>query len=155
MAAIDIVLLVLLALLILRAFLRGFVGEVFSLASVSLGVIGAVFFFKNGALFLRAFLLPGVPLVPEILAFIIIFLAVFILGKILEHLVRDIITKLGLEGLDRFLGFILGVVEGIALIALLLIFIGIQPLFDPSALLARSIFARLLLPLIGIVHVYV
>jgi membrane protein required for colicin V production len=154
MTTIDVVLLVVAGLLTLRAFLRGFTGEIFSVASLTLGIFAAVFFFKNGAAFLR-FFMPDVPLVPEILSFLVIFLAVFITGKILEHVVKDIVNKLGLNGLDRFLGLILGIAEGIVVIALVLVFISIQPLFNSAPLLGESVLARLILPLIGIARNYV
>jgi membrane protein required for colicin V production len=155
MTAFDVVLLAVAGLLILRAFLRGFTGEIFSIASLTLGIFAALFFFKNGAAFLRILFLPGVPLVPEILSFLVIFLAVFITGKILEHVVKDIVNRLGLNGLDRFLGLILGLAEGIVVIALVLVFISIQPLFTSAALLEGSVLARLVIPLIGIARGYV
>jgi membrane protein required for colicin V production len=155
MSAIDVVFLVLFGLLTLRASLRGFTGEIFSLASFALGLVAAIFFFKAGAAFLRTMILKDIPILPEIMAFIILFIIVFIVGKILERIVKDIMDRLKLGGLNSFLGFILGMVEGIALIALILVVLSIQPLFDPQPLFAESIFARLMLPLIGIAYVYV
>jgi membrane protein required for colicin V production len=154
-AAIDVVFLAVLALLTLRAFLRGFTGEIFSIASLTLGIFSAVFFFKNGAVFLRTLFFPGLPLVPEVLSFIILFLSVFVLGKILERIVKDIVNRLKLGALDSFLGFLLGIAEGIAVIALILIFITVQPLFNAGPLLGESLAARILLPLIGIARTYV
>ena len=52
-AVIDIVLLVLIALLVIRGFARGFVSEFFSLGAPVLGVLGAFLFYKNGGEFLR------------------------------------------------------------------------------------------------------
>jgi membrane protein required for colicin V production len=155
MSAMDVVFLVLFGLLTLRAFLRGFTGEIFSLASFALGLVAAIFFFKTGAVFLRTLILKDIPLVPEIMSFVILFLIVFIIGKILERMVKDIVDRLKLGGLNSFLGFILGMVEGIARRALILVVLSIQPLFNPLPLFAESIIARLMLPLIGIANVYV
>jgi membrane protein required for colicin V production len=155
MQVIDIVFLCLAGLLILRCFLKGFTGEIISLASFALGIIGAVFFFKAGANFIRTMILSGVAILPEILAFLAIFLIVFIAGKIIDHIVKDIINRLHLDGLNRILGLVLGLLEAIALISIILLLICIQPLFNPEPLLAQSLFARLLLPLIGLAREWV
>jgi membrane protein required for colicin V production len=149
LSSIDLVFIILLGLLTLRGFLKGFTGEFFSIASLALGLISAVFFFKNGAVFLRARYFQNLALLPEILAFFGIFLIVFIAGKILEHIIKDIISRLNLDKLDKVLGLALGLAEAIALISLVLLLLTIQPLFDSSSLLEGSIFARVFLPLIG------
>lgn len=158
MPVIDIVFLALIGLLTLRCFLKGFSGEIIALASFALGITGAVFFFRAGAAFFRTNplfkgIFSGIPALPEILAFIAIFVIVFIAGKIIDHILADIIRRLYLNGLNRFLGFILGLVEGVALVSLILILLTLQPLFDPVPLLSQSIFARLLFPLIGDINV--
>ena len=158
MPVIDIVFLALIGLLTLRCFLKGFSGEIIALASFALGITGAVLFFRAGAAFFRTSpmfkgVFSGVPALPEILAFTAIFVIVFIAGKILDHILADIIRRLHLNGLNRILGIVLGLVEGVALVSLILILVSIQPLFDPIPLLGESMFARLLFPLIGDINV--
>ena len=148
MSLIDIVFLVLLGLLTLRCFLKGFTGEIIALASLAFGITAAVVFFRPGAAFIRTMALSDVAAVPEILAFAGIFIVVFIAGKILDRIIKDIIERLHLDGLNRFLGFVLGFVEGVALIAVIVAVLWVQPLFDSASLLGKSFFARLLLPLI-------
>ncbi|GHV84648.1 hypothetical protein AGMMS50230_02560 [Spirochaetia bacterium] len=152
LSVMDIIFFVLLALLTLRGFLKGLTGELFSITSLAFGLIAAVFFFNNGAAFLRERYL-NVVLLPEILAFFGIFLLIFLAGKILEHIVKDIIKRLKLDKLDKALGLIFGLAEAFALIVLVLLFMVIQPLFDPASLLGQSLFARLLLPFIGVFRV--
>jgi membrane protein required for colicin V production len=142
--------LALVALLTLRCLLKGFTGEIIALASVALGLTGAIFFFKAGAAFIRQRALADVAFLPEIIAFAAIFIIVFVAGKLLDFIIKDIINRLNLGGLDRFLGLFLGLLEGLALVSLILLLLSVQPLFDPAALLSRSVFARLLLPLIGL-----
>ncbi|MDR1306218.1 MAG: CvpA family protein [Treponema sp.] len=146
---IDLVFIILLGLLTLRGFLKGFTGEFFSIASLVLGILAAVLLFKNGAAFLRDRYFQNLSLVPEILAFLAIFLAVFFLGKVLEHIVKDIITRLNLDRLDRGLGLFLGAAEACALIVLVVFVLLIQPLFDPRQFLEKSFFVRFLAPIIG------
>jgi len=152
MQTLDLIFVILMGLLVLRGFLKGFTGEFFSLASVTLGVIIAVLFFKNGAAFIRSRYLQ-MDILPEIIAFLAIFLVVFIAGKILEHIIKDIIERLNLHTLDKVLGLFLGLAEGFALIIVVLFVLLKQPLFDPINLLINSFFARLLLPFLGVGYV--
>jgi membrane protein required for colicin V production len=144
----DWIFLALVALLVLRGFLKGFTGEFFSIASLALALIASAFLFKNGAAFLRARYLQ-MALLPEILSFVIIFLVVFIAGKIIERIVTDIIDRLNLETLDKVLGIVLGLAEGVALVVLAIFVLHIQPLFNAKPLLETSLFVRVFLPFIG------
>jgi membrane protein required for colicin V production len=146
----DIILGSLMLILIIRCALRGFIEEMMSMASLVLGVLAAVFFHKNGARFItQRFHITGLP--AEILAFGALFLTVFIAVKLLEYVLRDIVLRVNLGGVDRFLGILFGIAEGMVLAALIVFLLRLQPLFDPSSLLRDSLFARLLLPLAGMV----
>lgn len=148
LAVIDIVFLVLVCLLVLRGGIRGFIREFLSWPTLALGVLGAVFFYRNGALFIERRFLPGMKVLPEILAFIGIFFIIFLAFKILEKILRDIVEGIHLGGLDRALGVVFGLLEGVALTAFVFFLLVVQPLFDPSAILGSSVFANILLPLI-------
>jgi membrane protein required for colicin V production len=148
LAVIDIVFLVLTALLILRGGIRGFIREFLSWPTLALGILAAVFFYKNGAIFIERQFLPGMKVLPEILAFVGIFVIIFLAFKVLEKILRDIVEGISLEGVDRALGAVFGLLEGAALTAFVLFLLVIQPLFDPSAILGSSVFANILLPLI-------
>jgi membrane protein required for colicin V production len=78
-----------------------------------------------------------------------LFLVTFVLVKILERILKDIAERVKLGGIDRALGLALGLLEGLLVVSAALFVLSIQPLFDPSALLEGSIFARILLPLVG------
>jgi membrane protein required for colicin V production len=147
-AVIDIVFIALAIILTIRCALRGFIGELMSMASVALGLLAALFFYKNGGLFIEEKFMPGMKIIPRILAFIALFLIVFVVIKILEGILKDIIERIRLGGADRFLGVIFGLVEGVIVISLVLFVLTIQPLFDPAPVLRNSFFAKILLPLI-------
>ena len=148
LSAVDIVFFALIFLLTLRGFLRGLSGEVFSIASLSLALVAGALFFRAGASFVRERYL-DTAILPELLAFAVIFLSVFIAAKLVERIVKDIIERLHLASLDRALGLLFGLAKSLALVILVLAGLALQPLFDPAPLLARSLFARLLLPLTG------
>jgi membrane protein required for colicin V production len=134
-----------------------------TLASLVLGALCSLFLYRNGAALLRERGLeaamekiPGiiqkffpalVRNIPEILSFVLIFVVVFVLIKLVEYLLTDIVERINLGGVDRFLGFLFGLAEGIVVTSLLLLAFMLQPLFDAGPLLEGSFFADLLLPL--------
>ncbi|MCL2441379.1 MAG: CvpA family protein [Treponema sp.] len=145
---IDVVFVGLIGLFIIRCYLKGFVSEFLSLAGIVLGLLAALFLYKNGGEFIRNKFLPDMDIVPEVLAFIIIFVLIFIIVKVLEKMLIDIIDTVSLTKADGYIGIIFGLAEGIAVISLLLFLLRLQPLFDPDPLLSDSFFARILLPFI-------
>ena len=151
MSVIDIIFLALIALLMIRCYLKGIVSELLSMSAVVLGVLAAVFFYKNAALYLKENYWSGLSNpIPEILAFIALFTAVFFIVKILETLLKGIVKGVNLGGADKFLGLIFGFAEGIAVVGLILFFMQlIRPIYDTSLLLSDSFIAKMLLPLIA------
>lgn len=147
-AAIDIIFIVLILILVIRCALRGFIEELMSMASVVLGILGGIFLYRSGAAFIRERFL-DVKILPEILAFIALFLIFFMAVKFLEYLLQDIILRINLGGVDRVLGIFWGIGEGILLICVVLFLLSVQPLVDTAPLLEGSFFARLLLPLVA------
>ncbi|MDR3123540.1 MAG: CvpA family protein [Treponema sp.] len=147
MAVIDIMFLALIVLLIIRCGLRGLIKEVMSMASVALGLFAAVSFYRQGAAFVRTKILEDVAALPELIAFVSLLAIVFFAVKILEHILQDIISRIRLGGLDRALGLVFGLLEGLILARLILFALSIQPLFNPEALLEHSFFAKVLVPL--------
>jgi membrane protein required for colicin V production len=146
---IDIIFIFLAFLLVVRCSLRGFVAELMPIAAVVLGLLGSLYMYKNGGIFLREKFFPNLHTIPEILSFIAIFVIIFCAIKFLEHIIKDIIQRMGLDGGDRFLGFLFGFVEGLVLISLVIWIFTVQPLFDERPLLKRSIFAEHILPIIN------
>lgn len=147
-SVIDMVFLGLMGLFMIRCYIKGFISELLSMAAVVLGLLASLFFYKNGADYIRANYLPDLKVIPEILAFVILFIVVFIVVKLFEILLKGVIEGVRLKGADHFLGIVFGFAEGLAVISLILFLLRVQPLFDPSQLLSDSFFAKLLLPLI-------
>ena len=147
-AAVDIVFIVIIFIFALHCAVKGFVSEVMSLAAVILGILSAIFFFRSGAAFIRETFMPGIMALPEILAFIVIFFIVFAVIKLLETMLKTIIEGIHLGTLNRVLGFIFGVAEGVIVVCLLLFVIYVQPFADSARILNGSFFAELLLPFV-------
>lgn len=147
-AVIDIVFASLVVILVIRCFLKGFIEEFMSMAALVLGLIFAFIFFKPGALFLTERF--GVTVLPELASFSALFVIAFVVVKILEHILGDIIDRVNLTSVDRALGFVLGLVEGLLVVCFSLFVLSVQPLFDPAELLDGSLFARYLMPLVSL-----
>lgn len=147
-SVVDFVFAGLIGLFIIRCYLKGFVSELLSMAAIVLGLLAALYFYKNGAEYLRGRFWPDLRTVPEIIAFAALFVFVFLAIKLLEAMLKGIINGIRLSGADRFLGIVFGFAEGLAVVSLILFLLKIQPLFDSSQILSDSFFARLLLPMI-------
>jgi len=147
---IDMIILILIALMVIRGYVRGFLTEVFTWASLLLSLWAAVLLHPAGAEFIRGRIMENVEFIPEIMAFIAIFLIVMVLIKMLEHILRDVIMGAKLGGANKTLGAVFGLVEGLTLTALLLFVLSIQPLFDASSVIEGSTFAQILLPIIRV-----
>jgi membrane protein required for colicin V production len=142
----DIACAILILLIAVRAALRGFVEEVAGTASIILGALLAGLFFDEGAAFIRQRGIITVKIIPEVIAFAVIFIAVFVMIRLIEGILKDIVQRISLSPVDHLVGFFFGVAEALVLIVLVLIIINIQPLFDKNIVLDGSFFARLLLP---------
>jgi len=148
LAGIDVVFMVIIAISSLRCAARGFISELLSMAALIFGLLASLLFFRQGAVLVRGWFMPDVKVVPEIIAFIALFLIVYIIVKIVEITLKSIIEGIRLGGLDHLFGFLLGFVEGLIIVCLLLFLISIQPLVNPDSLLADSFLAKVLMPFI-------
>jgi len=148
LAVIDFVFLVIIAIFALRCALRGIVSELMSMAALVLGLLTAIFTFRKTAELIRGRFVPDVKALPEIISFVAVFLAVFAVIKIFETILKDIIDRIQLGGPDRFLGFFLGIAEGLVIVCLLLFLILVQPFVDSTLILEGSLLAKLLMPFI-------
>jgi len=148
---VDMIFLILITLMVIRGYVRGFITEVFTWASLLLSIWAAVLLHSAGADFIRGRgVMENVHHIPEILAFIAVFLIVMLLVKMLEHILRDVIMGAKLGGANKTFGAVFGLAEGLTLTALLLFILSIQPLFDATAIIEGSTLAQILLPLIRV-----
>ncbi|MDR2418773.1 MAG: CvpA family protein [Treponema sp.] len=145
----DIICTLLILLFVLRCSVRGFVKELMSMAATAFGLIVGAFFYKDVAAFIRTQIMPETKGVPEILGFIVLFVIVFAVVRIVCVMLKGILEQMNLVGVDRFLGAVFGLVEGLAVVSLILFLINIQPVIDREKILSGSIFAERLLPLVS------
>jgi membrane protein required for colicin V production len=143
---IDMVFIGLIVLMVVHGYVKGFIEELFSWASIILALWMGVLFYSAGGAFIRTKIMANVRVVPEVLAFVAIFIIVTFVLRILKTILKDVIQGARLETLDKVLGVIFGAIEGLAIATLILFVLRVQPLFDASNLLEGSFFADILLP---------
>jgi len=147
MSPLDWIFIIIVILLGLRCLARGFVAELMSFASWAIGLgLGLVLYKQAARLLIETY--PKVPL-PEAVSFIALFLIGFLLTRIIAQALGEGLEAANLEAIDKILGLVFGVFEGLVLVSLLLLLLDVmKPLVDTSGLLASSRFAQILLPII-------
>lgn len=146
LSGLDIVFLIIIVFAALRAGFRGFVREFMSMAAVVLGITVAVLFSGVAAIYVQPWI--GTGAWSQVVSFLGLFLLVYLLVKVFENALNRIIERINLESLDRALGFFLGILEGLLASFILLLVLQLQPVFDTRQMIAESLLAEYLLPLL-------
>ncbi len=135
--AFDIVSLVVILIMAVRAVFRGFIDEFLSMASVILGLAAALIFTDKVSVLVEKYI--HNTFWSPVVAFLLLFLAVYIVVKILENALNSIIEKVHLEKLDQSLGFFLGIIEGALIVVLIVFILEVQPLIAVDSLFDNSV----------------
>ena len=137
----DYAILAIVALSVLVGALRGFIKEVFSLAVWAAAFLVAWYFSADvAALMEDAVTLPSAR---TAMGFAGLFIAVLLVGGLINYLLGKLVQTTGLSGTDRLLGGVFGAARGLALVVALLLVCGYTPIpADPwwkdSALIQRT-----------------
>ena len=83
-----------------------------------------------------------VPYAANIIAFLLIFVVVFLIIKLVQMIVSKVFEWSILKSLDRTLGFIFGIVEGAAVVCLIIFLLTAQPFFPVENLLYDSFYVN-------------
>ena len=117
---VDFVFLCIILICIIVSTVKGFISELFGKASWILGLICAFIFYDEvGALF------TGVEsgLLRIVIGFSITFVVVFLIFELLDIIFSRLVENDILSSLNRALGFLLGVGEGVAIVSLAIHFL--------------------------------
>jgi membrane protein required for colicin V production len=129
LGAFDWVLLTLLAYSTIRAFLKGFLLEVFSLVGLVAGILLASWYCKAVAASLTHWITSFAT--AQIAAFLLIALGVMIMSGLVGRLLRSSASAIGLGFFDRLLGAGFGLVRGCLLgVALMMVLAAFGPRSD-------------------------
>ncbi len=148
-AGIDIVFGIVILFMGIRAAIRGFVRELLGTGAFILGVVVAMVFSGSAAGLIDQYMGPSIW--SQVIAFLALFLIVYLVVKIFESALNRLIERIHLDQLDHALGLFLGLIEGVVVVFVLLLLIQLQPFFAPESLIAGSLTARLLVPLMPFV----
>ncbi|MBR6297503.1 MAG: CvpA family protein [Treponema sp.] len=129
---------------IIMGVVKGFVDSVFDKAAPVLSVIASFLFYKPASALFEGVI--AKPIFRSLVAFLAIFVAVFLITKLVQAILSKFFENQVMGGLNRALGFLFGVAEGAAIIFFILFVISWQPFFDLSSVCERSFFYGLLSP---------
>ncbi len=150
MNPLDIICILLLLVFIVRGLIRGFVTEFSAIAAILSGVLIASFFSGIAASVLDQYLEPS--FWNQVIAFLSLFIVTYLIVKLFEAGLKSLIEKANLTNLNKALGVFLGLLEGFALIFIVIFILQLQPFIQTDTLIAESLFAPMLLPLFPYAH---
>jgi membrane protein required for colicin V production len=114
----DLLIVIVLVVSVISAFVKGFFVEVFSLAGVILGLFVAAANYGGFAVWILRVIHSREA--ANLIAFLLIVLAVMVVASIAGRLLRGLFRTVGLGIVDRLLGAAFGLVEGCVVVTLIL-----------------------------------
>ena len=119
MNALDWTIAVVLLVSVIAAFVRGLIRSLISLLGVAVGILAACWYTPVVARYFLRWM--RTLALAEIIAFVLILLAVYLVAALIGRLLRGAATAVGLGLLDRLAGAVFGFVRGVLLLAALLL----------------------------------
>lgn len=147
-AFIDVVFIVIMILCGIICASKGFIKEVFGKGAIVLGIWFAILFYKKLVPYVSKYI--NFKFLSIAVSFLLIFLVVYLVMMILRQLVSSFFENEIFTSLDKVLGFVFGILEGLAVVAVILIILSGQTWFDVSKLLDSSVIYRMLKGLIAV-----
>lgn len=142
----DYAILAVIAISVLVGALRGFIKEVFSMLVWAAAFLVAYHFAGDVAAMMENSV--TLPSARTAMGFTGLFVAVLLVGGLLNYLLGRLVVTTGLSGTDRLLGGVFGAVRGLALIVAVLLVAGFTPIpADPWWKASLSI--QRLMPLVN------
>lgn len=142
---IDFTILAIIGFSILISFFRGLIREAVSLGFWIVGLLVALKFATPVHLYLAQWI--GSPALRYLVAFMGLFLIVFIVGVVTNMIIHAMIKAAGLTFTDRILGIVFGFVRGTVVVAVMLLFVNAGTLRDTQAI-QQSMLAPQFMPLV-------
>lgn len=122
--------------------IKGFIDNVFGKIAFVAGIILAYLFYKDIATSLLKDV--KIPFAANVIAFLLIFVVTFLVIKIIQMIVAKVFEWSILKSLDRTLGFVFGIVEGVAVVCLVVFLLSSQPFFNTQPLFEGSFYYNII-----------
>ena len=135
-AVIDIIFIALIVVASVRGAFVGMIGELISIAALFISLLLSAVFYQDGAEWIQS--RSSLEDVAFIIAFTVIFLASYIIFKLLQKGIVYLINETPFESVDKLLGFFFGILEGILLCFLIVYLLNFQTFFDTSKIMKGS-----------------
>lgn len=125
MAVVDFIFLFVILIFSILIAIKGFIEEFSGKAALILGIVCAVSFNGPATVFFQ----DKIPYewLAKIVAFLSVFIVTFLVISLIGKLVSLLFQGKIMKGLDRTLGFFLGLVEGLLVVAFIYVLLTIQP----------------------------
>ncbi len=124
-AWIDIVIIALIALSAILSLFRGFVKEALALATWLIALWVAMTFYEPLSQVIAGWI--SLVSAQKITAFAVLFIAVLLMGAVINYLAGKLVSKTGLSGTDKMLGVVFGVARGGVIVTILVLLAGLTP----------------------------
>jgi len=121
----DLAIAIVIVLSVLIGIVRGFIGEVMSLASWIAATVAAFLFGGRVADLFGASI--DMPSARAALGYALVFIVVLLIGALITWLLRKAVKGSGLSGTDRMLGLVFGLVRGALVVVVLVLLAGLTP----------------------------
>ena len=144
-SVIDIIFAVILVIFAFTAWHRGFISEVLGKLCPVVSVLVAALFFGQLAPYVVK-LAPVPPALSAVVAFIFLFVATFIIIKILQTVLHGLTDAIDVLKVDKLLGLVLGALEGLLVVSAIMILFLCQSWFPA---LQRIVYDSLAWSLLG------
>lgn len=122
---VDYVILALIGISAIIGLFRGFIREVFSLATWVVAIWVGLTFSREFSGYLETAI--SIPSARMAASFAILFFVTLILGSLLGYLLGQLVSKSGLSGSDRFIGLVFGIARGMLVVSVLVLLAGLTP----------------------------
>jgi len=133
---IDIIFIVVILILGFTGLKKGFFTQIVTILGIIIGLFVAYFFSDDLSPLISKII--GIREWNNLIAFIIILAVIILFSQLLNKAVKESLNQIGAEGLDKILGFIFGLVQGLFICIGLTTLITIQPFFDPEPIFRDS-----------------
>ena len=141
-APVDICFLIIILIFAVLAMIKGLIKEFFGKMSVFGGLACAIIFSPKLTPFVENTIHNTI--ISAVLSFLLIFVVVFLIICIIQQRVDKLFSGEIMRGLDRILGFLLGVLEGLVVVLFIMVVMTVQPWFNIDNIVSGSLFFSVL-----------
>ena len=139
---IDVFFVIVILIFSLMALAKGLVNELFGKASVIVGFACAIFFYGKLSPYVNAYVKQLT--LSNVIAFLLIFILAYLVMKIIQHIVAKAFSTEIMHGLDKALGLLLGIIEGLFVVGFIIVLMTSQPWLNFNRILHGSFFVKIL-----------